>query len=245
MLGQPTVASRTLQVPDVYHIGVRLMGLYARDRWNVTPKLTVDYGVRWEYFPTPTRNDRGIEFYDATTNKVQLCGVGQVPENCGATVSKKLFAPRLGMAYRPWNTWVIRAGYGITIDPYEGLEFVRANHPILIALTSQTPNSLFPVSPLSQGIPPVTAPDPGNGIIDIPGSVGFTGYPKKFQRGYIQSWNFTIQKELPWGFAGQVGYVATRSTRQLAPIDLNAGQILGPAQPASPCLCSGAGMLRL
>ena len=48
MLGQPTVASRTLQVPDVYHIGVRLLGLYARDRWNITPKLTLDYGVRWE-----------------------------------------------------------------------------------------------------------------------------------------------------------------------------------------------------
>ena len=234
MLGAPTVASRTLQVPDVYHIGVKLMGLYARDRWNVTPKLTIDYGVRWEYFPTPTRTDRGIEFYDATTNKVELCGVGKVPENCGATVSKKLFAPRLGIAYRPSNTWVIRAGYGITNDPYEGLEFVRANHPILIALTSQTANSLFPVSPLSQGVPPVTAPDPGDGIIDIPGSVGFTGYPKKFQRGYIQSWNFTIQKELPWGLAGQVGYVATRSTRQLAPIDLNAGQIIGAGAAGKP-----------
>jgi Carboxypeptidase regulatory-like domain/TonB dependent receptor-like, beta-barrel len=234
MLGQPTVASRTLQVPDVYHIGVRLIGLYARDRWNITPKLTLDYGVRWEYFPTPTRNDRGIEFYDAATNKVQLCGVGQVPDNCGATVSKKLFAPRLGLAYRPRNTWVIRAGYGITNDPYEGLEFVRANHPILIALTSQTLNSLFPVSPLSQGISAVTAPDPGNGIIDIPGSVGFTGYPKKFQRGYIQSWNFTIQKELPLGFAGQVGYVATHSTRQLAPIDLNAGQVIGAGAIGKP-----------
>ena len=75
---------------------------------------------------------------------------GRFPKIAGLSVSKKLFAPRLGLAYRPWNTWVIRAGYGITNDPYEGLEFVRANHPILIALTSQTPNSLFPVSPLSQ-----------------------------------------------------------------------------------------------
>lgn len=234
LLGQPTVASRTLQVPDVYHIGVHLMGFYVRDRWNLTPKLTVDYGLRWEYFPTPTRNNRGIEFYDGTTNKVQLCGVGSVPDNCGATVSKKLFAPRLGIAYRPWNSWVVRAGYGITIDPYEGLEFVRANHPILIALTSQTTNSLFPVSPLSQGVPPVTAPDESSGIVDIPGSVGFTGYPKKFNRGYIQSWNFTIQKELPFGLAGQVGYVATHSTRQLAPIDLNAGQIIGAGADGKP-----------
>ena len=54
------------------------------------------------------------------------------------------------------------------------------------------------------------------------------------RRGYIQSWNFTIQKELPWGFAGQVGYVATHSTRQLAPIDLNAGQIIGAGAAGKP-----------
>ena len=43
-----------------------------------------------------------------------------------------------------------------------------------------------------------------------------------------------IQKELPWGFAGQVGYVATHSTRQLAPIDLNAGQIIGAGAAGKP-----------
>ena len=51
MLGLPTVASRTLQVPDEYHVGVWLISTYARDRWNITPKLTLDYGLRWEYFP--------------------------------------------------------------------------------------------------------------------------------------------------------------------------------------------------
>ena len=91
-------SNTTLQVTVPDALRGRLMGLYARDRWNLTPKLTLDYGMRWEYFPTPTRNNRGIEFYDGTTNKVQLCGVGSVPDNCGATVSKKLFAP-LGAKY--------------------------------------------------------------------------------------------------------------------------------------------------
>ncbi|PYV37851.1 MAG: hypothetical protein DMG06_26995, partial [Acidobacteria bacterium] len=154
MLGLPTIASRTLQVPDRYQVGVFLMSAYARDRWNITPKLTLDYGLRWEYFPIASRPDRGIEYYDKSINKVLLCGFGEVPKNCGAEVSKKLFAPRLGLAYRPRDTWVIRAGYGLTNDPYEGLEFVRANHPILVALYNQTPNSLFPVSRLADGIPP-------------------------------------------------------------------------------------------
>jgi carboxypeptidase family protein/TonB-dependent receptor-like protein len=234
MLGLPTVNSRTLQVPDEYHVGVWLISTYARDRWNITPKLTLDYGVRWEYFPVASRPDRGIEYYDASINKVLLCGFGEVPKNCGIEVSKKLFAPRVGLAYRATDSTVIRAGYGLTNDPYEGLEFVRANHPVLLALYNQTPNSLFPVSKLSDGIPPVAAPDEGNGVIDIPTNVGFSGYPKKFQRGYIQSWNLTVQKELPMGFTGQVGYVATRSTRQLAMLDTNAGQVIGAGAPGRP-----------
>ena len=195
-------------------------------------------------FPYASRPDRGIEFYDASINKVLLCGYGQVAKNCGIEVSKKLFAPRIGLAYRASDHLVIRAGYGLTNDPYEGLEFVRANHPILVALYDQTPNSLFPVSRLVDGIPPVTTPNLGNGIIDIPTDVGFTGYPKKFERGYIQSWNLTVQKELPWGFTGQVGYVATRSTRQLALLDLNAGQVIGAVRPAGHCMGAMAGMRR-
>jgi hypothetical protein len=234
MLGLPTVASRTLQVPDEYHLGVWLISTYARDRWNITPKLTLDYGLRWEYFPVASRPDRGIEYYDASVNKVLLCGFGEVPKNCGIEVSKKLFAPRIGLAYRASDSLVIRAGYGLTNDPYEGLEFVRANHPVLVALYSQTSNSLFPVSRLADGVPPVATPDLGNGIIDIPTNVGFTGYPRKFERGYIQSWNFTVQKELPLGFAGQVSYVATRSTRQLAMLDVNAGQVIGAGAAGRP-----------
>jgi hypothetical protein len=48
--------------------------------------------------------------------------------------------------------------------------------------------------------------------------------PKKLNRGYIQSWNVMLQKELPWAFTGQIGYVATRSVRQLGYLDINASQ---------------------
>ena len=228
VLGLPSVASRTLQVPDEFHINARLISVYARDRWNVTPKLTLDYGLRWEYFPIPTRPDGGgISQYDQSNGQMLLCGTGSVPRNCGIEISKKLFAPRFGLAYRVKDTLVVRAGYGITIDPYEALEFLRSNYPILVALYKQNANSLFPEGTLEQGIPPVTAPDTSGGVIPIPNDVGSTGLPQKFDRGYIQSWNLTVQKELPWGFVGQAGYVATRSTRQLAPLDINAGQVVG------------------
>ncbi|PYV29495.1 MAG: hypothetical protein DMG09_29870, partial [Acidobacteria bacterium] len=234
MLGQTSFAGTTLQVPDVYHIRAWLLSAYARDRWNITPKLTLDYGLRWEYFPVPTRPDRGIERYDPTDNKVLICGVGSVPENCGIDVSKKLFAPRVGLAYRVTNTWVVRSGYGLTYDPYEAMELLRANYPLLIALNLETPNALFPSRSLSQGIPAITVPGVGNGVIDIPRDVGWQGLPQNLHRGYIQSWNLTVQKELPWGFTGQAGYVATRSVRQLGFLDINAGQVIGAGEAGRP-----------
>ena len=56
----------------------------------------------------PTRPDRGIERYDVTTNKVLLCGIGDIPTDCGIKASKTLFAPRVGMAYRIGDTWCAR-----------------------------------------------------------------------------------------------------------------------------------------
>ena len=68
----------------------------------------------------------------------------------------------------------------------------------------------------------------GNGIIPIPGDVAVnTIINGQFKRGYIQSWNFTVQKQLRYGWTAEAGYVATRSTGQLAFFDRNAGQVGG------------------
>ena len=77
-------------------------------------------------------------------------------------------------------------------------------------------------------------PDPGNGIIDIPSNYAWAGYPQELNRGYIQSWNFTVQRELPWKFTGQIGYVGTHSTRQLGLRDVNAGQVIGAGEEGRP-----------
>jgi len=226
LLGLPDQASKSVQFPDEYHIRSMLYSAYIRDRWNVTPKLTLSYGLRWEYFPYPTRTDRGLERYDPTTNTVLICGMGQVPNGCGTEISKTRFSPRLGVAWRATNTFVIRAGYGMTNDPYEGLELMRNNYPVMEPFGLQTPNSFTPATTLATGLPPIPAPViPSSGILPIPLDVGFEGQPKDLRRGYIQSWNVTLQKELGWGFTGQAGYVATRSVRQLGFIDINAGQI--------------------
>ena len=67
--------------------------------------MTVSYGTRWEYFPVPTRADRGLERYNVDTNQMMIGGVGSVPKDLGVKVSKTLFAPRLGMTFRPAEGW--------------------------------------------------------------------------------------------------------------------------------------------
>jgi hypothetical protein len=234
LLGLPTVIGKILQVPDEYNLRAWLNSYYIRDRWNVTPRFTLDYGVRWEYFPVPTRSDRGLESYDPATNKVSICGIGQVPNDCGVKMSKRMFAPRFGLAYRATNTTVLRAGYGITIDPFLGTELRRANYPVLIPLVIEAPDAFQAAGRLADGIPAIPVPNFGNGIIDIPGNYAFADYPKNFRRGYLQSWNAAVQKQLGQGFTAEVAYVATRETNKMAYLDINAGQVIGRGNAGRP-----------
>jgi hypothetical protein len=232
----PTQIGKTTQVPDYLTTRWFLSSFYVRDRWNVTPKLTVSLGVRWEYYPTLNRKDRGIERYDTEANKMLICGVGSVPRDCGVTVSKRLFAPRLGVAYRLSEKTVWRAGYGISIDPFSLANTLRSNYPVLFSQNIEGPNSYTPAGRLQDGIPAAIAPALGNGIIDVPSDYVVATMPKDFRRGYIQSWNTMIQRELKYGFTAQVGYVGTREVRRLAEWDLNAGQVIGAGEAGRPLL---------
>src|SRR5215472_17114819 len=203
-------------------------GLYARDRWNISPKLTLSYGLRWEYYPLPSRADQGIGLYDPATNNVNICGYGSMPSGCGVTMSKREFGPRAGIAWRVSNTFVIRAGYGITNDPYSLDRPFKYNYPTLLIQTYDPLSSFQWVTTLKDGIPAVQLPSLGNGIIPMPSAyVTTTIDHHAYNRGYIQSWNITMQKELRWGFVAQAGYVATRATDLDSAVNINAGQVPG------------------
>ena len=183
----------------------------------------------------PTRADRGVELYDFSTNKMLVCGYRDAPRDCGVNMSKRLFVPRVGLAYRLTDTLVVRAGYGITNDPYNLLRPFRLNYPELINLNISAPNGFAPATRLSDGIPPPVLPNLGNGIIPIPGDVAVnTIINGQFKRGYIQSWNFTVQKQLRHGWTGEAGYVATRSVGQLAFYDRNSAGWVGGGVASQP-----------
>ena len=235
LLGLPTTWGRTLQVPDEYTTRTSQVSLYIRDQWQATRKLTLSYGLRYETFPMPVRADRGLERYDFERNKMLLCGLGDIPKDCGTKQGQLNFAPRLGVAYRPGGDWVVRAGYGLNWDPLNLVRLVRTNYPVVLALNGNSPNAFWYAGrTFEQGIPAVQVPSNGNGVIDMPANFALTTVGSEFRRGYVQSFNFTVQKPVRWGFVGQVAYVGTRSIRQAGRLDLNAGQIPGAGAAGQP-----------
>ncbi|MBY0375897.1 MAG: TonB-dependent receptor, partial [Bryobacteraceae bacterium] len=234
LLGLPNNYGTTYQVPDVYGTRTRFFSTFIQDTWQVTPKLTVNYGTRYENIPMPRREARGMERYDFTNNKMLVCGVGSVPADCGTKNSNLLFAPRVGIAYRPNDKTVIRTGFGINWDPLNLIRALRTNYPLLLILNGNSPDAFIPVSRIEDGIPAPVIPNSSSGVLDVPPTYAVQSTGDRFRRAYIMSWNFTVQRQLGKGFVLQTGYVANRTVRQTNFLDLNAGQVIGAGQNGRP-----------
>ncbi len=201
-------------------------GWFIGDRYRVTPKLTVTLGLRYEYYPLMTRNGAfRFDRYDFTTNQVLLGGIGGNPDHLGVTTSKKLFAPRIGLAYQINNNTVVRTGFGITVDPLPLARPLRGFYPLTVGSNFQGTNSFRPFGSLTTGIPVICCSniDISSGSITLPGaalerSTG-TGLLK---RGYIESWNLVVERKLPANFLVSVGYVGTQTVHQFADRNVNA-----------------------
>lgn len=227
LLGYYTSAGRTYLVEPPIIFKSRAYSFYVRDGWQVNQKLTLTLGTRYEYYPMPGREGRGIERYDIATNTTKVCGVGDIPRDCGVKMSKKLFSPRLGIAWRVNDSFVVRTGYGLTYDPISLARTFRTNYPMLLAFNVVAPQSAAPAGLLKNGIPPTPSATINNGIVAVPGSVNILTLGDYFKRPYIQSWNLVLEKNIGWGFVANAGYIATRTVGQSGQINLNAGLVGG------------------
>ncbi len=252
LLGTPNWAGKSSQYIKMTSMENQY-AFYARDRWRVTPKLTLNLGLRWELYPNRTRAaGMGIESYDPTTNEMLIGGRGGIPRDNGLGWSKKLLAPRVGFAYQLRNSTVIRSGYGITYHSHPwGAQALRGWFPLTLIATFEGINGYQPVytdpnyvdagvphEPLgpNMGIIPICCPDLSQGRVPLPLS-DETGYPAAnslLHRGYIQSWNFIIEHKLPGEIVTSVGYVGSASVRGFSFVDINASQIPGSGDEGRP-----------
>ena len=223
LLGLSSNAGQAVLVGPEYHDLQNILGIYVRDRWQANHKLTLSYGVRWDYYPFPTRGSRGMEYLDETTNEMIICGIAGTPKNCRITKDNARFEPRGGIAYRLNGSTVIRAGYALSTDPTNNGDVVgnRQNFPDIVASTIPSTNSFSYATSLRKGLPTVVAPNYSSGSVALPLTTGaYTVNNQQFARGYIQSWNLTVERQLP-GWMVSVAYVGMRNIHQDATGGIN------------------------
>jgi Carboxypeptidase regulatory-like domain/TonB dependent receptor len=234
LLGLPSTVSKSVQYEDMTTREWQ-HGLYFRDRWTVTPKLTLDLGLRWEYYPIMHRADRGLERVDLQTLDVLLGGRGGNPDNVGLEAAKDNFAPRLGAIYRINDDTVVRTGYGITYNPIPWGRPLRGFYPATIAAAFFNTDPFQPYGSLAQGIPTITGPDLESGRFPLPGAVDMrTPEPGNVDRGTIQSWNLAFERRFPLNLALDIAYVGAKGDGGYADLDINAPQVIGSGAAGRP-----------
>ncbi|MGI9072599.1 MAG: carboxypeptidase regulatory-like domain-containing protein [Bryobacteraceae bacterium] len=222
---------------------------YVQDDWKVSPRLTLNLGLRWDFRTVPYETNNHMGWLDETNPRGGLCmadktlvtkgivGDGSYYRYCGrntpADPSYKPFAPRIGFAFRPFggDKTVLRGGYGIFWDSAELREtdgsadlypyVSRGQYVQTIGQVAplQTTNSLFP--PIVQG--PAVPED--NTFI----AVIISEHPRN---PYVQQWSFSIQRQLNSSTTLEVNYIGNKGTHLLERRNIN--QAYAPIDPLNP-----------
>ncbi len=195
---------------------------YVRDRWTVSPKLTVSAGVRLLYYPLMTRVGRGIETLNYNTYVVTLGGIGGQPKNAGVNMKEWYLEPRLGAAYRLNENTVFRAGYGVTKNPLPWGRPMRGSYPFDINNNATATGTYDYVTTLAAGIPAVNLPDTSKGTVVLPRGV-YIRSPNldMVDRGTVQQWNVSFERRLPYDISAEVAYVGTATDGGYADLNVN------------------------
>jgi hypothetical protein len=234
-------AAYTLQPSATYNW---YQGYYAADVWQVSHKLTINYGVRWELpGPIDERHNLNTVLLPTATDAVTgaygtmaLVDSSLYPSRSDVDAKKDLFAPRLGFAYRLNNTDVIRGGYGITYLPPDMASTVMAsNSPVNSATTSW---SNLPFGNTETGGPLLTLSNPfptqyyANGLFPPPGRTNpnwtknllneaLSGPVPHQPYAYTQEWNLNVGHQFPGDVMAEVGYVGAASSNLPTSLDLD------------------------
>jgi outer membrane receptor protein involved in Fe transport len=212
---------------------------YLQDHYQVTPKLTLTLGVRWEYYPFGySDNGKGLRYLDLNSGDVKIGGYGGVPVGDGVDAGSGQFLPRVGVAYRIRTSTVIRGGYGMSADPYTW-HVLRNAYPAVLLDTNvpSNPADYVPAASLTganatglaggsysvpTGIVLAPLPDLSSGNISLPHNISTTTIPSPFQRGFINSYNLMVEQEIGNKLTYNIGYVGTYAVRPVVNMNANA-----------------------
>lgn len=220
LLGLPSISKRT----DPFlkrTITAKELGFYVMDTFKLTPRLTLDYGLRWDYYSLPTYTDGLMYNFDMTTQQVvvpqsKLSEVNPaytaVPVIGGQAVpsaDRGNFRPRIAAAYLLGDGFVIRGGYGQFTE--------RFGHDYASQASNQ---GAGPFERLSEtfyntnvnGQPLFSFPNPFPTSVngqDVPSS-WVVALPRHWNNGTIHQYNASVEKEIA-RIGLRASYVGSRS----------------------------------
>jgi len=205
-------------------------GFFLTDTFKVTQKLTLDYGLRWDYYAVPTYDDGLMYNWDQATGNVVIAPqaisrvhplypktITVVPGQVVPAADKRNFRPRISAAYRLTNKMVIRGGYGEYSEVLGYFSRLLGGGPFQLG---ETYNNV-----ISNGTPLFAFPNafPSSlGAATVP-SQSITGYPMQTDNGVIRQYNVTIEREFQ-DMALRVSYIGSRGSGLNYNLDINKPQ---------------------
>ncbi len=195
---------------------------YAQDTWRITPRLQLNYGLRWEMvFPEKVNASGNGGQLDLRTGEIAVLGVGSVSDHGIQDMNWKNFAPRLGITYKITPKTVVRAGYGWS---YELGTFgsifghnVTQNLPVLARQDINSANSFSGVFTLAQGPQQLVFPKPNsNGRFPLPDGVNGKARPLTLIMPRVMAFNITVQHQLTRDLSVSLGYVGNQGRHVFA-----------------------------
>jgi hypothetical protein len=244
---QPGPLSKPGETGNTNRYHFEYLAAYVQDDWKVTPRLTMNLGLRWDFRTIPFEADNKMGWLDLSNAEGGMCiadpglvtrGIapsGSMYRYCGrrnpADASKKVFGPRIGFAFRPWGEkTVIRAGYGVFFDSAEGREIDDSGDIYPYAVRTSLDPTTQPVAsapkltdqlfPAFTKVAPVT-PDALTFIAVI--------ISERPRNPYIQQWSFSIQRELFKNTTFEANYIGNKGLRLLTRTDV--AQVYPPSNP--------------
>jgi outer membrane receptor protein involved in Fe transport len=199
---------------DTYNNG---FSFFAQDEWRLRPTLTINAGVRWEYYGILSGNSNLLSNLDANGNLV-LVGSPTLHHLYNRDLNN--FAPRVGVAWNPISHTVVRANYGIYYDyvPQDMLLDSFTNS----AGVSTNPIGPKPVTGLDFNQNAFNGSDTTTPILTpsvLPQSIFFID--RNLRTPYMQTWSLNVQQQLGSVIGLEAGYVGTKGTRLVRLRDAN------------------------
>ena len=213
LLGRPQSSSIRYGDSSTYFSQNALTG-YANDDWKAHARLTLNFGVRYEYFSPFSEKYNHIANLDIAPDysAVAVVTPGEAGPYSGSFPSGLVnpqyhnFSPRFGLAWKvPYfkRSTIVRSGYGIYYNTQAYQPFTQrlAEQPPF-AVSNSTNTSAEDILTLNQGF-----------VTTTPAEITNTyAIDKNYRVPYAQTWTFAIQNELPHGVVSEVSYLGTKGT---------------------------------